>query len=277
MTVAVVVDSTADIPQALRDEYNISVVPLTVLFGNETFLDGVEMTGDQFYKRLVEGNMHPKTSQPSPGQFVDVFERLGQDHDGIISIHLSGKLSGTVQSAHQAAELVPNTPIRIVDSGSVSMGIGFLALEAARMAQAGQSLDQVADQIEVMAQRAYVWAALDTLKFLERGGRIGGARAFLGTLLSVKPIIEIRGEVNPAEQVRTHRKAMARLVELAKSQSPYSHIAVMYTTSRQYADEIVGQVQALGGDDQIVVAQLTPVLGVYGGPDLVGIAGIRKN
>lgn len=276
MTVAVVVDSTADIPQALRDEYNISVVPLTVLFGNETFLDGVEMTGDQFYKRLVEGNVHPKTSQPSPGQFVEVFERLGQDHDGIISIHLSSKLSGTMQSARQAAELVPNTPIRVIDSGSVSMGIGFLALEAARMAQAGQSLDSIADEIETMAQRAYVWAALDTLKFLERGGRIGGARAFLGTLLSVKPIIEIRGEVNPAEQVRTHRKAMARLVELAKSQAPYSHIAVMYSTSRQYADVIVGQMQALGGDDQIIVAQLTPVLGVYGGPDLVGIAGIKK-
>lgn len=276
MTVAVVVDSTADIPQALRDEYNISVVPLTVLFGNETFLDGVEMTGDQFYKRLIEGNVHPKTSQPSPGQFVEVFERLGQDHDGIISIHLSGKLSGTMQSARQAAELVPNVPIRVVDSGSVSMGIGFLAIEAARMAQTGQGLDQIADQIEVMAQRAYVWAALDTLKFLERGGRIGGARAFLGTLLSVKPIIEIRGEVNPAEQVRTHRKAMTRLVELAKSQSPYSHIAVMYSTSRQYADEIVEQVQALTGGDQIIVAQLTPVLGVYGGPDLVGIAGIGK-
>lgn len=276
MTVAVVVDSTADIPQTLRDEYNISVVPLTVLFGNETFLDGVEMTGDQFYKRLVEGNVHPKTSQPSPGQFVEAFERLGQDHDGIISIHLSGKLSGTVQSARQAAELVPNVPIRVIDSGSVSMGIGFLALEAARMAHAGQSVDGIAEQIEAMAQRAYVWAALDTLKFLERGGRIGGARAFLGTLLSVKPIIEIRGEVLPSEQVRTHKKAMTRLVDLAKAQAPYSHVAVMYSTSRQYADEIVGQVQTLGGDDQIVVAQLTPVLGVYGGPDLVGIAGIKK-
>ena len=276
MTVAVVVDSTADIPQTLRDEYNISVVPLTVLFCNETFLDGVEMTGDQFYKRLVEGNVHPKTSQPSPGQFVEAFERLGQDHDGIISIHLSGKLSGTVQSARQAAELVPNVPIRVIDSGSVSMGIGFLALEAARMAHAGQSVDGIAEQIEAMAQRAYVWAALDTLKFLERGGRIGGARAFLGTLLSVKPIIEIRGEVLPSEQVRTHKKAMTRLVDLAKAQAPYSHVAVMYSTSRQYADEIVGQVQTLGGDDQIVVAQLTPVLGVYGGPDLVGIAGIKK-
>ncbi len=277
MTVAVVVDSTADLPLTLRDEYNISVVPLTVLFGNDTFLDGVEMTGDQFYKRLVEGSVHPKTSQPSPGQFAEVFERLGQDHDGIISIHLSGKLSGTVQSARQATELVPNVPIRVVDSGSVSMGFGYLAIEAARMAQAGQSLDAIANHIEAMAQRAYVWAALDTLRFLERGGRIGGARAFLGTLLSVKPIIEIRGEVLPSEQVRTHKKAMTRLVDLANAQAPYSHLAVMYTTSRQYADEIVAQLGSLAPRDEIVVAQLTPVLGVYGGPDLVGIAGIKKS
>ncbi len=277
MTVAVVVDSTADIPAALRDEYNITVVPLTVLFGNETFLDGVEMTGDQFYKRLVEGSVHPKTSQPAPGQFVEAFERLARDHDGIVSIHLSGKLSGTVQSARQAAELVPHVPIRVIDSGSVSMGFGYLAIEAACMAQNGQNLEQIADEIEAMAQRAYVWAALDTLKYLERGGRIGGARAFLGTLLSVKPIIQIKGEVLPSEQVRTHKKAMTRLVDLANAQAPYSHMAVMYTTSRQYADEIVEQLGSLAPRDQIVVAQLTPVLGVYGGPDLVGIAGIKKN
>jgi DegV family protein with EDD domain len=276
VTVAVVVDSTADIPAALRDEYNITVVPLTVLFGNETFLDGVEMTGDQFYKRLVEGSVHPKTSQPAPGQFVEAFEHLGRDHDGIISIHLSGKLSGTVQSARQAAELVPDVPVRVIDSGSVSMGFGYLAIEAARMAQNNQSLDQIAEAIEAMAQRAHVWAALDTLKYLERGGRVGGARAFLGTLLSVKPIIQIKGEVLPSEQVRTHKKAMTRLVELANAQAPYSHIAVMYTTSRQYADEIVAQLDSLAPRDQIVVAQLTPVLGVYGGPDLVGIAGIKQ-
>jgi DegV family protein with EDD domain len=276
VTVAVVVDSTADIPAALRDEYNITVVPLTVLFGNETFLDGVEMTGDQFYKRLVEGSVHPKTSQPAPGQFVEAFERLARDHDGIVSIHLSGKLSGTVQSARQAAELVPDVPIRVIDSGSVSMGFGYLAIEAARMAQNGESLDQIADKIEAMAQRAYVWAALDTLRYLERGGRIGGARAFLGTLLSVKPIIQIKGEVLPSEQVRTHKKAMTRLVDLANAQAPYSHVAVMYSTSRQYADEIVGQLGSLAPREQIVVAQLTPVLGVYGGPDLVGIAGIKK-
>lgn len=277
MTVAVVVDSTADIPPTLRDQYNITVVPLTVLFGTETFLDGVEITGDQFYKRLVEGSVHPKTSQPAPGQFVEAFERLGHDHDGIVSIHLSGKLSGTVQSARQAAELVPNVPIKVIDSGSVSMGFGYLAVEAARMAQNGESLDQIAAQIEAMAQRAYVWAVLDTLKFLERGGRIGGARAFLGTLLSVKPIIQVKGEVLPSEQVRTHKKAMARLIDLANGEAPFSHVAVMYTTSQQYAEEIVAQIGSLMPRDQIVMAQLTPVLGVYGGPDLVGIAGIKQS
>lgn len=276
MTVAVVVDSTADIPQAIRDELAISVVPLTVLFGNETFLDGVEMTGDQFYARLIEGSVHPKTSQPSPGLFAETYERLSRDHEGIISIHLSGKLSGTVRSAEQARELVPDVPVRVIDSGSVSMGFGFLGIEAARMAGAGQSLDQIADQIEAQARQANVWAALDTLKFLERGGRIGGARAFLGTLLNVKPIIQIRGEVQPAEQVRTHKKAMARLIELAKSQAPYSHLSVMYSTDQQYVDEVVDQLSSFHPREEIVTAQLTPVLGVYGGPKLVGVAGLTR-
>jgi DegV family protein with EDD domain len=134
----VVVDSTADIPQQMRAELGISVVPLTILFGNQSFSDGVDMTSDQFYARLVESNVHPSSSQPSPGAFAEVYEQLSKDHEGIISIHLGGKLSGTVRSAEQAKELVPNVPISIVDTGSVSMGVGFLGLEAAKLARAGR-------------------------------------------------------------------------------------------------------------------------------------------
>ena len=276
MTVAVVVDSTADIPKHLREELNISVVPLTILFGKEAFLDGVELSNDQFYSRLVEGNIHPTTSQPSPGAFVEVYENLAQDHEGIISIHLSGHLSGTVRSAQQAIEMGPNVPIRVIDSGSVSMGIGFLGIEAARMAQAGKSLDEIATHIESLTPKIRLWAVLDTLKYLERGGRIGRTRAFLGTLLNVKPMIQIRGEVLPSEQVRTHKKAIARMVDLASAEAPYRQLAVLYSTGEHYAEELANQLAAIHPRDQIIVSQLTGVIGVHGGPGVVGVTGIKK-
>lgn len=276
MTVAVVVDSTADIPEQLREELNISVVPLTILFGKEAFLDGVELTNDQFYSRLIEGNVHPSTSQPSPGAFAEMYERLAQNHEGIISIHISGHLSGTVRSAQQATELVPQVPIRVIDSTSVSMGVGFLGIEAARMAQAGKSLDEIAQRIESMTPNVRLWAVLDTLKYLERGGRIGRTRAFLGTLLNVKPMIQIRGEVLPSEQVRTHKKAIARMVELATAEAPYEHLAVLYSTGQQHAEELLNQLAALHPRDQIVISQLTGVIGVHGGPGVVGVIGVKK-
>jgi DegV family protein with EDD domain len=272
----VVVDSTADIPQSTRDELGISVVPLTILFGNQSFLDGVDMTSDDFYKRLVQSNVHPSTSQPSPGLFAETYERLARDHDGIISIHLSGKLSGTLRSAEQAKELVPNVPIRTIDSGSVSLGFGFLGIEAARMAREGKSLDEIATRVESMIPNIRLWAVLDTLKYLERGGRIGRTRAFLGTLLNVKPMIQIRGEVLPAEQVRSHKKAIARMVELAKAEAPYEHLAVLHSQAAPLAEEFADRLAELHPRNKIIVSQLTGVIGVHGGPGLIGVTGIKK-
>jgi len=276
VTVAVVVDSTADIPQQMRAELGISVVPLTILFGNQSFSDGVDMTSDQFYARLVESNVHPSSSQPSPGAFAEVYEQLSKDHEGIISIHLGGKLSGTVRSAEQAKELVPNVPISIIDTGSVSMGVGFLGLEAAKLARAGKSLEEITTRIEAMVPRIRLWAVLDTLKYLERGGRIGRTRAFLGTLLNVKPMIQIREEVLPSEQVRTHKKAIARMVELTSAEGPYEYLAVLHSVSEPLANELANQLGAIHPRDQIIVAQLTGVIGVHGGPGVLGVTGIKK-
>lgn len=276
MTVAVVVDSTADIPLSLREELGITVVPLVLLFGNEQFRDGVDMSSDEFYARLEASSVHPTTSQPSVGDFVDVYQRLAQDHDGIISIHISGQLSGTVRSAQQAVELVQDIPIRVIDSGSVSMGLGWLGIEAARMAKAGQSLEQIANALEAMTPRVRLWAVLDSLKYLERGGRIGKTQAFLGALLNVKPMIYIRGEVLPGERVRTHTKAIARMVELATAEAPYSHLAVLYSTGERYAIELADRLGTIHPRAQIIVAQLTGVIGVHGGPGVVGVTGIKQ-
>lgn len=276
MTVAVVVDSTADIPQATRDEYDIAVVPLLIMFGNQTFLDGVEMSSDQFYERLTHSGVHPTSSQPSPGAFAEVYERLGKDHEGIISVHLGGKLSGTVRSAEQAKELAPGVPVRVIDSGSVSMGTGFLAIEAAKLARAGKSLDEIAGRLEQMVPNVRLWAVLDTLKYLERGGRIGRTRAFLGTLLNVKPMIQIKEEVLPSEQVRTHKKAIARMVELASNEAPYEYLAVLHSLAEPLAQELANQLGAIHPRAEIVVAQLTGVIGVHGGPGVLGVTGIKR-
>ena len=173
--------------------------------------------------------------------------------------------------------MVPDVPIRVVDSESVSMGLGFLALEAAQMAQAGKSLDEIATAVEAMVPGIVLWAALDTLKYLERGGRIGRGRAFLGTLLNVKPLIAIRGEVLPVEQARSHRKAIARMVELASAERPYTHLAVLHSAARGLADELADRLGTLHPRDQIMVAQLTGVIGVHGGPGIVGVTGIKES
>jgi len=276
VTVAVVVDSTGDIPRAIRDELGITVVPLLVLFGGEQYRDGVDISSDEFYARLVEGKIHPTTSQPSAGDFVDAYERLAKDHEGIISIHLGGKLSGTVRAAQQAADMLPDVPVRVVDSGSVSLGMGFLGIEAAQMAREGKSLAEIADKVEALVPRIMLWAVLDTLTYLERGGRIGRSRALLGNLLNVKPMIYIRGEVLPGERVRSQKKAVARLVELASDEAPYSHLAVLHSVAEPLANELADQLGAIHPRDQILVSQLTGVIGVHGGPGIVGITGIKK-
>ena len=276
MSVAVVVDSTSDIPEHTRQELGITEVPLLIMFGREQFRDGIDISNDEFYARLVEGNVHPTSSQPSAGDFVEVFERLAMDHEGIVSIHLGGKLSGTVRSAQQAAEMVPGVPIRVIDSGSVSMGMGFLGIEAAQMARAGKSLDEIATAVEAMVPRIVLWAVLDSLKYLERGGRIGKGRALLGTLLNVKPMIYIRGEVLPGERVRSHKKAIARMEELASAEAPYKHLAVLYSTGPQYAEELADRLGTIHPRAQIVVSQLTGVIGVHGGPGVLGVTGIKE-
>lgn len=276
MSVAVVVDSTADIPRPVREQLGITVVPLLVLFGTEQYRDGVDLSTDEFYARLVEGNVHPTSSQPSAGDFLEAYERLAKDHEGIISIHLGGKLSGTVRSAQQAADMLPGMPVRVIDSGSVSLGLGFLGIEAAKMAREGKPLDEIARVIEAMVPRVVLWAVLDTLTYLERGGRIGKGRALLGNLLNVKPMIYIRGEVLPGERVRSQRKAVARLVELARDEAPYSHLAVLHSAAEPLARELADQLASIHPRDQIIVAQLTSVIGVHGGPGIVGVTGIKQ-
>ena len=275
MAVRVVTDSTSDLPADLAEELDITVVPLNVHFGSEVFKDGVDLTTDQFFDRLFSGPEFPTTSQPSVGDFMETYSRVGGTSDGVVSVHVSSKVSGTLNSATQGAVQSGVTcPIEVLDTQQASMGIGLVAIAAARAARDGAALEEVVAVANSAIDRCQCIALLDTLEYLQKGGRIGKARALVGTLLRIKPLIIVSdGEVHDFAKERTRRKAVARLERAAQGFSPLSAAAVMYSTSRDEADQLA---QSLGslitGDAEPMVARFGPVLGTYVGPDSIGIA-----
>jgi DegV family protein with EDD domain len=277
--IKIVVDSTADIPAALREQYGIAVVPVLAQFGSQTFRDDVDISRDEFYTRLIASPEPPKTAAPSVGMFEETFRRLTADGSELISISVAGALSGTYNAARQAAQLVEGARITCVDSRTATMAFGFLALRAAKALRDGASADAAVALIEELRSRTVLYVALDTLRYLEKGGRIGRMRALLGTMLSVKPILEVRdAEIVPVEQVRTSRRVPPRLVELGQSRGAFSDLAVLYTTTRDSAEQMADLCAAAGlmPREQIAVVQASGVLGVHTGPGALGLAAILK-
>lgn len=277
--VKLVVDSTADIPPALSEEYGITVVPLTVQFGKETLRDGVDITRDEFYTRLAQQSTPPKTSQPSVGAFEQVYRDLSHDGDEILSLHLSGKFSGTVRAAQQAASLVSDAHITVVDTPQVAMGVGFMAIAAARAARDGKSLAEIEALVRTMFPRVFLYVGLDTLRYLQQGGRIGRVQAFLGTMLSVKPLLEVQnGEPHPLEQVRTSKRMYTRMLELVEAQGELEDLAVLYTAGTEQAQALADQIveRGLFPRERLVIAQMGAVIGTHVGPGGIAVNGIRK-
>jgi DegV family protein with EDD domain len=278
--IKIVVDSTADIPAALREQYDITVVPVLAQFGSQTFRDDVDITRDEFYARLIATPEPPKTAAPSVGMFEEVFRRVTADGSDVLSISVAGALSGTYNAARQGAQLVEGARIECVDSRTATMSFGFLALQAAKAIRAGASLEDAVALLEQLRTRAVLYVGLDTLRYLEKGGRIGRMRALLGTLLSVKPIMEVRNsEVVPIEQVRTSRRVPLRLVELGQARGAFADLAVLYTTTRDMAEQMADLCAAVGMMPRadILIVQATGVLGVHTGPGALGLAGILNS
>lgn len=287
--IKLVTDSTADIAPALREAYDVQVVPLRVQFGAESFREGIDLDNDQFYTRLVQGDVFPTTSTPPVGAFVETYERLLTECDQIISIHISGKLSSTVQTARQAARMVIETHqattgitprIEVIDSLFASMIVTTMLQTAHQHIAADKPMDTVLAAIEDLRQRAFIYIGVDTLKFLERGGRIGHARAFLGTLLRVKPIVQVvNGEVTPVEQVRTTRRMHARLHELVHQQAPLQTLSIVYTTESSAAEALRDSLAATHvlKPAHIQVVQTGSVIGTHIGPGGIGMLGIRNH
>jgi DegV family protein with EDD domain len=277
--VAVVTDSTAYIPEDLTKGYPIYSVPLQVIWGAETYKDGIDIQPADFYKRLQNTKVMPSTSQATPAVFNDLYSRLLEEGYQIISIHISGKLSGTLDSATQAKANYPGAAIELVDSYTTSMAMGFQALNVARAAADGASLQECVDLAHQARTKTGVLFAVNTLEFLRRGGRIGGAAAFLGTALNLKPLLELRnGRIEAVERVRSMNKAIDRLLDLFEErvggQKPV-RISSLHANAPEEARQLLERArQRFNAEDVAVstLSEISPVLGTHTGPGCLGIA-----
>jgi DegV family protein with EDD domain len=276
VAVKIVTDSTADLPQDMAKELGITVVPLNVHFGTEVYRDGVEILPDEFYKRLVSSPRLPTTSQPTVGDFLQSYQELSQTTNEIVSVHISSKLSGTLNSANQAREQFQgDCRIEIVDSQQGSLGLGMVALSANQAAQRGASMDDVVKEARQAIPRVQFFGLLDTLEYLVKGGRIGKAQAFVGSLLHIKPILTCRdGEVHPLERARTRAKGIDRLCELVQEHMPLEELGVVYSTTPDEAHALAQRLKPFLPNGEVFISQLGPVVGTYLGPGILGI-GLR--
>lgn len=267
MTVRIVTDSGADLPPEIARQLGIAVVPLCVRFGDKVYRDRLDISEDEFYHRLQHDPAHPNTTQPTPNEFLDIYRRLSEECDGIVSIHLSSKLSGTYNSAVQARDSIKSRcPIEVVDSQTLTMGLGLLDILAARAAAEGKGIQEITEEARRAVPDIHLLALFDTLKYLLMGGRIGKAKALLGSIINVKPMLTLKdGETMPAGQARTRSKGIEKLLEFVKSATEVQESAVIYTTMPDEAQSLAERISSITGDRPII-SRLGPALGAHIGP-----------
>jgi len=272
--VAIVTDSVADLPPQVAEKFGITVVPLVVRFGTDLYRDGLDITPDQFYERLRTSKALPATSVPPPGAFADAYDKLAEKTNEILVISLTSKLSATYQVALQAIGLMKKKcRVEVLDSQWAIMCQGFIAIAAARAAQSGASLDEVLAVARNTMHRVGMLAAFDTLEYLERGGRIGKAQAFLGSLLKVNPIIGLKdGEVYPHARERSRAKAIDRLYNFAASFSNVEGLAVEYAIDLDEANRLAQKLQSKYPQVPIYLSRTSPVIGTHTGPGLIVVS-----
>ena len=274
MSVKIVTDSVADIPTEVVNELGISIIPVLVCFGEETYRDGIDITTDQFYEKLVKSKVMPTTSVPSMDMFARTYARLAEETDEILVIMLSSKLSGLYNEAVQSASLADSKcRIEIVDSGCAVMAQGLVVIKAARAAKDGASLDELLDLIRTNLPRSEMRAAFDTLEFLQRGGRIGKAQALLGSMLKINPLVTLKdGVVEPAGRTRSRAKAIDRLYKFAESYSYIEELAVEGANCPEDVDYLVKRLGTIFPEERIYRSRTTPVIGTHTGPGLILVA-----
>ncbi|MGH2538342.1 MAG: DegV family protein [Candidatus Promineifilaceae bacterium] len=273
--VAIVVDSTANLPPDVVAECGIYVMPQILNWEGETLRDGVDITAGEFYRRLATAQRMPTTSQPSAGEFHEFFSRVADDADSIVALTLSQKLSGTYASANAAKEMMGDYPLEIIDTGTAATALGFIALEAAETAAREAAQAGVAEAARRMIPYAHALFVVDTLEFLHRGGRIGGAQRLIGSMLAVKPVLRlINGAIEPAARVRTKRKAVAHMLDLVSQDASGNArfmAAAMHAAAPAEAQFIYERLESLS-PQKLFLTELTPVIGAHVGPGTVGVA-----
>jgi DegV family protein with EDD domain len=280
VSVKIVTDSTSDISNDLAKELGITVVPLTVSFGRESYLDRVEMTTDEFYRRLAEDEVFPTTTQPPPATFADIFSKLSKEYSEILTLTISSKLSGTYQSAINAKNMVdnPDCRIEVIDSTKVAMACGAIVVAAARAAKAGASLDEIIKLVKAKIPRSHVVFYFETLKYLAKGGRIGKAQGFLGSMLSIKPLLTIKdGEMTPLTRLRSRAAGMEYLYNFVTGFSKIEELVVEDCTTPEDAEELVKRFSRIFPRERILRATVSPVLGTYAGPDTLAVTVLEPN
>lgn len=275
--VAIITNSTAYLPEDMVSAYKITVLPLVVIWGEEVLRDNIDIGPDEFYQRLSTAKTMPSTSQATIIAFADAYKQLHSEGYEILAIVLSSALSGTMGSAIQAKEMVPEAKVTLFDSQQTSLPLAYMVLSAARAAKRGASVERCLEIVETIRENTNVFFAVDTLEFLHRGGRIGGASRYLGTALKLKPILTLEeGKIEALEKVRTTKKAHNRLIELLKEKvkghEKVNMIGVLSAAAAETASNLLNKVKEEFTPDEILLANISPVLGTHTGPGTVGVA-----
>jgi DegV family protein with EDD domain len=274
--VAIVTDSTAYLPKELVEQYQIHVVPNVVNWGTKSYRDGVDIGATEFFERLKTDPVQPTTAVSSVGEFRDVYARAAETADTVLGVHLSAKLSGTFSAAEQARAMLPDQNIQLIDSNATAMALGFVVLAAARAVEAGGSLEEAARAAHKTIPHVGIVFTVETLEYLKRGGRVGGAAAFVGGLLDLKPILELRdGRVEPVERMRTKRKALDRVLEIIAEKTSGKQpirLATLHAAAPQEAAALLEAAKTRLGAVETILSEVSPTVAVHTGPGTVGLA-----
>lgn len=277
MTVRIVTDSTCDLPAAVVNQYGIRVVPLYIHIGSQSYLDGIDITRDEFYRNLPDYPAQPTTAVPSPEKFRAIYDSLADEGASeILSIHISNSLSAILNVAQVAAQETTSAAVTVIDSRQLSLGTGFLVETPARLAQAGLSAAEILVNLNDQILRTHVCAALDTLQFLRRSGRMNSVISTIGEMLQIKPLLKMYDGKPSTERIRTHKLALKRLVGLIQEYGPFEKIAFLQSNALDQANLLMQEVRDLIPDGDIWLEQINPVLGAHIGPGVIGFACISK-
>jgi DegV family protein with EDD domain len=277
MNIRIVTDSTCDLPDPIVERHGITVIPLHIQQEGKTYLDGVDMTRVEFYKKLPEVRPAPTTAAPGPEVFLVAWEKLAEaGAKAILSIHISEKLSATINSARIAAQQFTRIPVTVLDSSQLSLGMGFIVEKAAQMAELNHKMEDILSGLNSLMKRTYVFASLKTLEYLRRSGRMNFALASFGEFLQIKPLLHMNQGNATAHRVRTQRKATARLLEWLAEFAPYERLAIVHAGVQKEAEEMLHQIKDFLPQGEIPIVQITPVLGAHLGVGALGFACISK-